>query len=103
MRIILALLALGVLAACSGGVTGDVGRACLEAGRQAANPALCSCVQRAASQTLSPADQRRAAGFFSDPQRAQDTRQSQRSGDREFWQRYRAFVDRAEAICPASA
>ncbi len=103
MRIILALTALVLLAACSGGVTGEVGRACMDAGRQAANPALCSCVQRAASQTLSPADQRRAARFFADPQRAQDTRQSPRASDREFWQRYRAFVARAEAICPASS
>lgn len=92
-------LALG-LAACGGGrVTGDVSKACMSAGRQAANPALCSCVQQAANQSLTGAEQRRAAAFFADPQRAQDTRQSGNSGDRAFWTRYRAFTSLAETMC----
>lgn len=98
---ILALLALMALGACSGGVSGDVGRACISGGRQAASPALCSCVQRVASQTLSAADQRRAAGFFSDPDRAQQTRQSDSASDEAFWLRYRAFSDRAATTCAA--
>lgn len=103
MRILLSLTAIIMLAACAGGVSGDVGRACMEAGRQAATPALCSCVQRSASQTLTAQEQRRAARFFSDPQRAQDTRQSSRPADRTFWQRYRAFVAHAEASCGSFA
>ncbi len=96
----LVLAAVLVLAACGGGrVTGDVSKACLAGGRQAANPALCSCVQQAANQTLTGAEQRRAATFFADPQRAQDTRQSSGSADRNFWTRYRAFTSLAETMC----
>ncbi|MFT6076309.1 MAG: hypothetical protein ACJAZ1_003241, partial [Yoonia sp.] len=41
----------------------------------------------------------RAAVFFSEPQLAQDTRQSDRSNDERFWLRYRAFSDLAAQIC----
>lgn len=89
-----------VLAACGGPrVTGDVSKACMSAGRQAANAASCSCVQQAANQMLTASEQRRAATFFADPHRAQETRQSSSSSDRNFWQRYRAFVSRAEEMC----
>ena len=94
-----ALAALLVLVGCVGRVSGTIGRACLEGGRDAATPALCSCIQGVANQSLTAADQRRAAAFFEDPQEAQDTRQSGRAGDEAFWQRYRAFADRAAAIC----
>ncbi len=98
----LVLAATLALAACGGGrVTGDVSKACMSAGRQAANASLCSCVQQAANQSLTAAEQRRAAAFFADPQRAQDTRQSGSTSDRNFWTRYRAFVTRAEAMCGA--
>jgi hypothetical protein len=100
IRIGVVLAALLTLAACGGGrVSGEIATACLTAGRSAANPALCSCVQRAANETLSSAEQRRAAQFFADPQRAQDTRTSDRPEDAAFWRRYRAFADRAQAIC----
>ena len=98
-----ALGALWVLGGCGGAVSGDIGRACLASGRDAASPQLCSCVQGVANQTLSGTDQRRAARFFDDPERAQETRTSDRAGDEAFWERYRAFADQAEAICsPAS-
>jgi hypothetical protein len=100
MRIPLILGSLLLVSACgSARVSGEVGQACMSGGREAANATLCSCVQRAADQSLSAADQRRAASFFSDPQAAQDTRQSDRSGDEAFWDRYMAFVDRARARC----
>ncbi|MBW7921410.1 MAG: arginine transporter [Rubellimicrobium sp.] len=96
----LILAATLALAACGGGrVTGDVSKACMSGGRQAANASLCSCVQQAANQTLTAAEQRRAATFFADPQRAQDTRQSGNSSDRAFWTRYRAFSSLAETMC----
>jgi hypothetical protein len=101
LRKVFPILALMALGACSGGVSGDVGRACLSAGRQAASPSLCSCVQRVANQTLTAAEQRRAAGFFSDPDKAQETRRSERAGDKAFWERYRAFSRSAEASCAA--
>ncbi|EBA13000.1 hypothetical protein RCCS2_03924 [Roseobacter sp. CCS2] len=89
-------------AACGGGrggATGDISRACLEADRRAASPALCSCVQQVANQSLSGSDQARAVTFFENPQLAQDTRQSDRRGDERFWDRYRAFTDLASEIC----
>jgi hypothetical protein len=96
-----ALGVLWVLGGCGGGVSGDIGRACMASGRDAASPQLCSCVQGAANQTLSASDQRRASRFFDDPDRAQQTRTSDSSRDEAFWLRYRAFADTAEALCGA--
>ncbi|MBB3711616.1 hypothetical protein FHS00_001187 [Limimaricola variabilis] len=94
----LGLVALLTLAACGGGrPSGAISRACEASGRPGANAALCSCVQGAADATLSGSEQRRAAKFFKDPQKAQDTRQQDGSG--AFWSRYKAFAERAEAIC----
>ena len=93
--------ALASLAACGGGrgATGDISKACVDAGRRSASPELCSCVQQVANQSLSSSEQARAATFFEDPQLAQDTRQSDRSSDERFWLRYRAFSDLAAQIC----
>lgn len=102
MRAVFATLAVLALASCGAstrGVNGDVAKACVASGRDAANRSLCSCVQQVANQSLNASDQRRAAGFFEDPQTAQDTRQSDRASDEAFWARYRAFADRAEASC----
>jgi hypothetical protein len=97
MRAVILTAALS-LAAC-GASAGPIERACLQSGRQAATPALCGCIQRAADQTLSRADQSRAATFFRDPHRAQEVRQSKRAADEEFWRRYRAFGAAAESAC----
>jgi hypothetical protein len=102
MRKKLVSVALVVLSACGGGggtVTGAVGQACMAGGREAASRALCSCVQRSATETLNATDQSRAAAFFADPQSAQDTRQSDRASDEAFWDRYQAFVARARSQC----
>ena len=105
MRTLIATLALTVLAACGGGarVSGDISEACMSGGRSSASPALCSCVQQVANQTLSGADQRRAASFFDEPQLAQDTRQSDRASDEAFWGRYKAFAAAAEQVCRPAA
>ena len=102
MRYFLLAGALASMAACGGGgrvVSGDISEACIAADRRAASPALCSCIQQVANQSLSGSDQARAATFFADPQLAQDTRQSDRASDERFWDRYRAFTDLAEQIC----
>lgn len=92
--LILPLLFLPNLAAA-----GPIERACLRADRPAASSALCGCIQRVASVTLTGSEQRKAAKFFTDPQRAQDTRQSDRASNETFWKRYRRFADSAEASC----
>ena len=102
MRYFLILGVFATVTACGGGnrgATGDISSACLAANRSAANPALCSCVQQVANQSLSTSDQTRAASFFADPQLAQDTRQSDSWSDERFWVRYRAFTDLATEIC----
>lgn len=100
MRNVLVLLAGLALAACGGGgASGPIGSACVRADRDAANPALCSCIQRVANQSLSTADQRRAADFFANPDKAEQVRRSDATRDDQFWDRYRAFASRAEAVC----
>ena len=74
-------------------------RACLGSDRSGGNRALCGCIQDAADMTLSGQDQRLAASFFANPDRAQQIRQSDRRSDEVFWRRYRAFGETAEAFC----
>ena len=73
--------------------------ACLKADRQAADRALCGCIQTAADQTLTRRDQKLASSFFEDPHKAQEIRQSDRRSHEKFWKRYKVFRDQAEAIC----
>jgi hypothetical protein len=67
--------------------------------RSKGDRALCDCIQQAADRTLSRAEQRRAARFFKDPDEAQQVRASKTDRDNEFWDRYRAFGEMAEAYC----
>lgn len=78
---------------------GPIENACLGSGRPAATRALCSCIDTVARQTLSSSEQRQAARFFNDPQRAQDVRMSKTDRDNAFWARYRAFAASAELYC----
>ena len=79
-------------------MAGPVQRACMAADR-GGNRSLCSCIQQVADQTLSGRDQRRAARFFDDPDRAHSTWVSQSAADDAFWDRYRSFGRTAEAHC----
>ena len=92
-------LALSALAAGSAGAASMIEKACIGAGREAASPALCACIQSVANQRLPPRDQRLAASFFRDPQKAQVIRQSERQKHKSFWLRYREFGDAAEESC----
>ncbi len=74
-------------------------RACLQSDRDAANRALCNCIGRAADMTLSRNEMRQGARFFSDPQRAQDVRMSDRPSDERLWTNWRNFGETAEAMC----
>lgn len=78
---------------------GPIESACARSDRANGNRNLCRCIQSVADQTLSRGDQRRAARFFRDPQRAQDMRTSSRARDNAFWTRYRAFGSAAERRC----
>lgn len=74
-------------------------RACNQSDRRAASSQLCGCIGVAADLTLSSSEQRQAARFFSDPQRAQDVRMSDRASDERLWANYRQFGATAEAMC----
>ena len=99
-RILLASAAMATLAIPAGGKT--IERACLSTGKQAATRTLCGCVQDVADLTLSRSDQRRAAKFFDDPQKAQDVRMSRRAQDDAFWDRYSTFGEAAQTYCANS-
>lgn len=103
-----------MLAGCGGGTSqprraayqapmpfanGPLGDACLTSDRSARSRQLCGCIQAVANQTLTGSEQRRAVLFYSNPQHAQDIRQSNRSSDAQFWKAYRAYGERAERIC----
>ena len=78
---------------------GPVESACNRSGRDAANRSLCNCIGQVADMTLRGSDQKRAAAFFKDPDRAQQVKMSQRDADDAFWDRYKLFGERAEASC----
>ena len=80
-------------------VAGPVDSACMRSDRSASSRQLCGCIQQVADMTLSRADQRRAAKFFSDADEAQQVRMSKSNADNAFWARYKAFAGAAEAYC----
>jgi hypothetical protein len=80
-------------------LAGPVESACNRSERQAANRSLCNCIGQVADFTLRDSDQKRAASFFRDPDRAQDVKMSQRDSDDAFWERYKAFGEMAEVYC----
>jgi hypothetical protein len=79
-------------------LAGPIERACMASDRGGSR-SLCGCIQQAADATLSGGDQRRAAKFFKDPERAHQTWISQSASDDAFWDRYKRFGQTAEASC----
>lgn len=84
---------------CGFTLAGPIETACNRSDRQAANRALCSCIGQVADQTLRNGDQKRAASFFKDPDRAQQVKMSKRDADDAFWDRYKVFGEQAELYC----
>ena len=80
-------------------VAGPIDSACVRSDRARANAPLCGCIQQVANQTLTRGDQRRAASFFRDPNKAQEARMSKSDRDNAFWSRYKRFAATAEAYC----
>ncbi len=76
----------------------QIRRACMGSDR-ASSAQLCHCIQSAADRTLSRKDQKLAASFFKDPDRAQEIRMSDRQSHERFWERYKAFGEFASALC----
>jgi hypothetical protein len=98
--VILSVVLSAVLLPAAGPASaGAIERACLSSERGGGNRALCGCIQRAADRTLTGRDQRTAARFFRDPDRAQEIRMSDRGSDKAFWERYKAFGYYAEVSC----
>lgn len=81
------------------GLADTVRTACLTSERGQSQARLCTCLQRAANQTLSKRDQRRVSTFFKDPEEAERTRRSNARRDEAFWERYEAFGETARKSC----
>ena len=110
MRFALLTAAILALVACGGGnrfqgggqvafASGPIQQACQAAGRKSASRARCGCIQAVADWTLSPQDQRRGAGYFSNPQALQDARQSDGTANARFWEAWKAYGREAAEFC----
>ena len=94
------LMVMGYLAMSTGVVTagGVIDQACQSSAR-AGSAELCGCIQAVADQMLEGPEQRRAATFFRDPDKAQAQRQADSSSAGAFWQRYETFAAAAGQVC----
>ena len=117
-RILILVTAFSMLAACGGGprsgggyrgaapvvlfAQGPIYDACQRQNRKAANRSRCGCVQAVADMSLSQADQKRGAGYFRDPGKLQEVRQSDGRANERFWKAWKAYGERAEGLCAAS-
>ncbi|ROU03525.1 arginine transporter [Histidinibacterium lentulum] len=102
MHRLLLVLAVLALASCGGGgsrPTGEVGQACMSAGRSAATPRLCSCIDQVAGRTLSRAEQRETARYIRDPEKLQEMKLDDRPRAEEMWRTYDRFVNAARTAC----
>jgi hypothetical protein len=97
--VLAAFAAVTVSLTSSAAFAGPIERACMRSDRQQASRQVCACIQQVADMTLRGSDQRKAAAFFTNPDRAQKVRMSKSDADNDFWRRYKAFGDQAEAQC----
>ena len=88
-----------VMAAAGAALAGPIEQACLRSDRTAVSLAACSCIQGVADFTLDGSDQRKVAGFFKDPERAEKARAADGNASDAFWARYEAFGSQAELYC----
>ena len=79
--------------------TGPISKACTTSDRRDANKMVCGCIQSIANQSLTSADQKLAATFYDDPQKAQDVKMSKSSSHDAFWDRYKVYASRSERSC----
>lgn len=94
------LLTVGFMAGLSDIASAQaIERACLSSDREAKSRLLCGCLQQAANLTLATPDQKLAASFYKDPQKAQDIRQSNNRSHERFWNRYKDYAEVATTFC----
>lgn len=98
MRVIGLALGLAVCIAGAGSAQ-SIERSCLQSNRDAKTRALCGCIQQAADLMLSTNDQKLAATFYREPDKAQEIRQSGRSSHEKFWDRYKDYAATAVKYC----
>ena len=98
MRRVATCIAVSIALACPANA-GLIERACLKSDRGSGQRNVCGCLQGAANITLSARDQKLAAGFFADPEKAQKVRTSDKRADEAFWERYRQFGETAQVYC----
>ncbi len=87
----------------SAALAGPIEKACNKSGRDAANRMVCNCIQQVADMTLAGSDQRRAAEFFKNPDKAHATWLSESNRDDAFWERYKQFGTYAEQYCATNS
>ncbi len=92
-----AALAAGMAAQAA--AAGPVARACMAADREAANRALCSCIEQVARPIFTRSELRRIVKFFKNPELTQKLRSSDRAADERFWDKYQAWGEMAQAQC----
>lgn len=98
--VLLAVLGVATLSLWPGlAAAGPIESACLRSDRPGATRSMCGCIQEAADLTLTGAEQRRAASFFKDPEKANKVWLSKSDRDDAFWERYKNFGATAEAYC----
>lgn len=98
----LALVVAGV-SVTTGAMAGPIEKACNKSDRRAASRPVCNCIQQVADMTLQSSDQRRAAEFFKNPDKAHSTWMSKSDRDDAFWERYKQFGAYAEQYCATTS
>lgn len=78
---------------------GPISKACMASDRKARSRELCGCIQAVADQRLSNSQQKTAVGFYSNPHRAQEIRQSDKASHEAFWKDYKAYGEAAKRTC----
>lgn len=98
MKLIYSVLAAATFAVPTSAQANAIERACVASDRDASR-AVCTCIGQAADSALTGRQIREGARWFDDPQRAQDTRQSDRERDEEMWSAWRTFSSLAQQRC----
>ncbi len=78
---------------------GVLGEACIRSDRKAKSFRKCRCIQQVADVKLSRSDQKLAAKFFSEPDRAEKIRMSDKRSDERFWKSYKEFGATVTQFC----